>query len=91
MGSGESESAACGATGPCRPERRIALLREISSRRSASQSLAGDGVGPFRQRRGTSLASSQKGPATRNRVAMISAIARRHLFRAPPASLSAIS
>ena len=32
MGCGESDSAACVATGPCRPERRIAPLTEISSR-----------------------------------------------------------
>jgi len=58
---------------------------------SDSQSLAGAGAGPFRQRRGTSLASLQKGLATRSSVAMSSAIARRRLFRTPPASRSALS
>jgi hypothetical protein len=91
MDCGESGSAACIATGPCRPERRIAPQTEISSRRLGSQSFASAGTGPFRQRRGTSLALSQKGLPTRSRVAMSSANARRRLFRAPPVSRSTLS
>jgi hypothetical protein len=87
----KADSAARIATGPCRPERRIAPLTEISPRRSASQSVASAGAGPFRQRQGTVLASSQKGLATRSRVDMRSAIARRRPFRVPPVLRSALS
>jgi hypothetical protein len=70
MGCGESDSGACVATGPCRPEKRIALQTEICSRRSPSQSLAGGGVRTLRQRERTSVASSRRsrGVATRSRV-----------------------
>ena len=100
MGCGESDSAAGVATGPSRPERRIAPLTEISTGSSASQArgyrgamrgdLASAGAWPFGHRRRTSLASSRKGLATRSRAAVSAAIARR-LFRAPPVSPSALS
>jgi hypothetical protein len=98
MGCGESDSAAGVATGPSRPERRIAPLTATGSSGSQARGyrgatrgdLASAGAWPFSHRRRTSLASSRKGLATRSRAAVSTAIARR-LFRAPPVSPSALS
>ena len=95
MGCGESDSAAGVATGPSRPERRIAPLTEISTGRSAfAIACRRMASGPCASGSEPSLASSLRSRrelATRSRVAMSSAIARRRLFRAPPVLWSALS